>query len=148
MRLSGTISEKGFHAFKDVNRIHAGHIIPRVWIITADHEKARFWQKTEHGIHEIGQAEHHSSHHAHPYGRREHHDETAFVEKLSEWLQNALDENAFDRIILAAAPRMIGAFHEILPANLQVCITATIPKDFMHFGQKDIEQALEKIIVI
>jgi protein required for attachment to host cells len=150
MRLSGIIAEKGLHAFDSEERVHAGHAISRLWVIVADQEKARFWRKTESGFHEIGQAEEHVRHpvHSHKYGHQETHFEAAFAEKLSDLLETALDENVFDRIILIASPRMMGAFHEILPNNVRACIAAEIPKDFMHFGQKELEKALEKIIVI
>lgn len=150
MKLSGIIAEQGLHAFDNEIRVHAGHVIPRLWVLVADQEKARFWRKTEQGFREIGQAQENSHQHAHShkYGHREMHHELAFVEKLSDWLEKALDEDVFDRVVLIASPRMMGAFHEILSTEVRACIAAEIPKDFTHFGQKELEQALEKIIVI
>jgi protein required for attachment to host cells len=148
MRLSGTISEKGLHAFDGEPRVHAGHIILRVWVVVADQEKARFWRRAEHGFREIGMAEEHLHHHTYEHWHREVDNGSVFARKLADWLESAHEEEVFDRLILVASPRVIGALQDVISTNLRACIAAEIPKDLTGFEQKDLEKALEKIVTI
>jgi hypothetical protein len=45
MKVTGKISEIGFHAFEDKPRTHQGHTIPLNWFVVADHKKARIFRK-------------------------------------------------------------------------------------------------------
>lgn len=146
MRLTGVLAEKGLHAFDNEQRVHAGHVALRLWILVVDKEKAQLYRKAGHGLQKIGVAEFKTHHHQD--GRGEHMAEKEFVSELSTWLSSAQDEQVFDRVILVASPRLLGYFREALPQTTQACITAEIPKDLTHLSHRELETALEKIAVL
>lgn len=146
MKLSGLLAEKGIHAFDTRPHTHNGHIVPRVWIIVADRTLARIWGKGPEHFEEIAAAEYKEP--AHHHGQHEQHEEDFFVEQLSEFLTQARDQDVFDRIILVSSKRMLGAFREQLPTDIIACVAAEIPKDLIHMGKKELEDALDKIVVI
>lgn len=146
MKLSGILADKGVHAFDSEHHTHNGHIVPRVWIIVADKAIARIWRRGDQHFEEIAVAEYKGQHQHH--GHHESHSEEYFVEQLSEFLTQARDQDVFDRIILVASKRMLGAFREQLPTDVVACVAAEIPKDLTHMGKKELEDALHKIVVI
>ncbi len=146
MKVSGILAEHGLHAMDHVSHIHSGHVIPRVWAIVADRGRACIWMKTEDGYRQIGEAISHGV--DRPHGHHEYHMEGEFAEKLSDWLELALEENVFDRIVLVASPRMMGTFRDSLSSEVRACIAAEITKDLTHLGPHDLGKALEKLLVI
>lgn len=146
MKLSGILMDKGLHAFDSEQHTHNGHVVPRVWIIVADKAQARIWRKGPAHFEEIALAEYKDLPHHH--GHHELHEEEYFVQKLSDFLTQARDQDVFDRIILVATKRMLGAFRDHLPTDIMACVAAEIPKDLTHMGRKELEEALQKIIVI
>jgi protein required for attachment to host cells len=146
MKLSGLLADKGLHAFDTWAHTHNGHAVPRVWIIVADKALARIWGKGAGHFEEIATAEYRAP--AHHHGQHEQHEEDFFVEQLSEFLAMARDQEVFDRIVLVASKRMLGAFREKLPTDIVACVAAEIPKDLTHMGKKELENALHKIVVI
>lgn len=146
MKVSGILIDKGFHAFDHERHVHAGHVVPRVWIVVADMQKVHIWCKSMQGLQEIATAE--FTHHPRHHGHHDMHEETLFVEEFSAWLASVRDQDVFDRIILVASKKMMGAFREHLPTDILACIAAEIPKDLTHMGKKQLEETLEKLIVI
>ena len=63
MKVTGVLAEKGLHVFDQEGRIHAGHVALRVWILVADHAKAKLYRKADHHFQEIACMESKSHHH-------------------------------------------------------------------------------------
>ena len=65
MKLSGTLAEKGLHAFDDEPRTHQGHEVLRIWVVVADGAQAHIYRKTPEGFESIVEAKtgHSKAHH-------------------------------------------------------------------------------------
>lgn len=146
MRLSGILAEKGFHAFDYEPAAHAGHKIPRVWILIADKGYTHIWRKGADGFQEIACVEFQDE--LNKSLNHQHHIEEIVAEKLSGWLEQARDEDVFDRLVLVASKRMLGTLREKLPTDILACIAAEVPKDLTNLGKRELEEALHKMIVI
>lgn len=159
MKISGKLVEKGFHAFDDEPRTHAGIPVPRVWIVVADREKAHIYRKTPKGIEQIADAHsgHAKSHHeeagaggaiCHGHdvrSEKRHHSDRAFLQKLTAWLNKAVAEDAFDKLVLAASPHTLGDIRTLLGKKMQARITIEIDKDWVKLPEKEIEAHLSKV---
>lgn len=145
MRMSGILSEKGIHAFDAERHMHAGHIVPCLWIMVVDREKARLYRRVGQRFEQIALAEYRPRH---PHDHDEHRMEAEFAEEIVQWLSRAQEESVFDRVILVAAPRLLGAFRSVLSPKVQACVAAEVPKDLTRLNGKALHDALEKIVVL
>jgi len=159
MKISGTLAEKGLHAFDKEPQTHAGIKIPRLWIVVADREKAHIYRKTPHKIERIADAAagHNKSHPEdagakgalrHGYDMRSekrHHNDSAFLQKLGTWLDQAAAEKAFDRLVLVAPPHTLGDLRTLLGKKAQACLLTEVDKDWIKLSEKEIEVHLAKV---
>lgn len=146
MKVTGVLAEKGLHVFDQEGRIHAGHVALRVWILVADHAKAKLYRKADHHFQEIACMESKSHHHHQGHGTKK--DLELFSQNLAEWLISAQDEHVFDRIVMVAPSDLLSAFRDSFSPSLQSMVAAEIPKDMANMNGHDIEKALEKIVII
>lgn len=156
MKLSGTLAEKGLHAFDHEPHHHAGHEIPRIWIIVADRFKAHIFRKTKQGMERIADARvgggvHENEGRAgfHGYDARSekrHHDDGGFIHKLADWLDLAERENAYDRLVLVAAPRTLGDLRNVITPSVHTRVAAEVDKELTEMAETEIKKHLEDII--
>jgi len=164
MMVTGTLAEKGFHAFDGEPKSHAGTKILHTWVVVADKEQAHIYRRTEKGLEEIAHAtakgaqiksvddhvfEPQSL--APPHKPDTHHEksspaELAFIRRLVEWLDVAEKEKAFDRIVLAAAPHTLGDIRGFLPKNIQDRVHAELNKDLIKLPLRELQAHLDKIM--
>lgn len=154
MKLSGTLAEKGLHAFDSESRLHNGVVMPRVWIVVADREKALIYRKTAEGIERIANAKtgHNSDgadtggavHHGYDTQARKHGRDHGFIRKLAGWIDAAEKSGAFEHIILVASPRTLGDIRSLLGKNVESRIKAEIAKDLANFPDREIELNLAR----
>jgi len=168
MNLSGMLIEKGRQLFRGGMRYHSGHEIIRIWIVVADQEKAHIYRKIiSDGVELLGTAvatgeeKHipsrsnpyermqellHSSHpslgYDHGSGRK---GELKFVQKLAEWLDAAAEEDAFNRLVLIAAPRTLGELRPCLSEKVHDRILTELNKDLAGLPDHKIRAHLAKI---
>ncbi len=146
MKVTGVLAEKGLQAFNDDERTHAGHVAPRVWIMVADHMKAKLYRKADRHFQEIACMESKSHHHHQGHGISK--DLEAFSQGLAAWLEEAQGQHVFDRVVMVAPADLLSAFRDSFSPSLQSMVVAEIPKDMANMNGHDIEKALEKIVVI
>lgn len=158
MKLSGTIAEKGFHAFDGEPHKHQGHDIHRIWIVVADRTQAHIYRKTVKGFERIADARmgHSSGTHEttsgavfHGYDAKSQlnaRGDGAFIVHLAEWLDTAEREKAYDRLILVAAPRTLGDLRDALSKNAFSRVTAEVDKELTEMPEAKIKQHLGKIV--
>jgi protein required for attachment to host cells len=166
MKLTGILAEKGFHAFDSESRMHAGHEIPRIWIVVADRVKAHIYRKSADKIELIADAEkshkkakadgplknvsHIPATHGHylsdPRDRENHHDDREFVLELITWLAQAEQDKAFDRLVLVAAPRTLGEMRSCLNKPLSARIIAEINKELTKVPPAKIRAYLNEMV--
>lgn len=142
MKMTGLVADGGFATG---HHIHAGHVVPRVWIVVADHAHAKLFRKNDHHFQDIGLMELKSHHHSKEHKKS---DAEHFVREMGEWLSKAQKDGMFERIVMVAPSDLLSLCRDYFPANLQGAIAAEVSKDLMNLSNPDLEKSLQKIIVI
>lgn len=159
MKISGTLAERGFHAFDDEPQTHAGIKTPRLWVVVADREKAHIYRRAAHRIERIADAKAgHAKAHPEDAGakgvvrhgydlrsEKRHHDDSAFLQKLAAWLDQAAAENVFDKLVLVAPPHTLGDLRALLGKKTQAHLLTEVDKDWIKLTEKEIETHLSKV---
>lgn len=163
MKITGPLAEKGLHVFDHEPRMHEGHLIPRIWFLVADREKAHVYRKASHGLEQIadlkanGHAKSVDGHvlkahgsagkGAHDvHGEKIHHGDAAFIHTLADWLEVAERERVYDRLVLVAAPHTLGEIRAALPRAVHDRVTAELPKQLTGAPVKEVFDHLNKEI--
>lgn len=170
MKLSGALTEKGIQFFDGAMRYHAGHLVTRLWIVVANQKKARIYRKiitdgieliataqasadekfrrppepAYERMHAIGQSP--AKHAPDACCEQGKIHELKFVQKLAVWLNEAQKEDAFDRLVLVAAPKTLSELRPLLSEGVQARLMAQLDKDLASQADYRINEQLEKII--
>jgi protein required for attachment to host cells len=85
------------------------------------------------GVSHAGQAQ---GHHHGVNGERstEQHDLTIFAKEVARRIDAGRARNEFDKLVLVAAPKMLGLLRQSLPTPTQSLLAGTISKDIVHQG--------------
>lgn len=67
------------------------------------------------------------------------------LRNVADRLNRALTEQSFDRLVLVAPPKMLGALRELLTPAVTKCVIAELPKDLMHDNCKALLQHLQQM---
>ena len=167
MKLSGQLAENGLKPFIEETFIVGGHKMPKIWVLAADSKGVYFFRKPDHHLEKIGEAHpkekteselsNQSSGRVHDRmgqsrHRLEEHDESLkhgdeeFMRVLAAFLDEAARAEAFDRLVLALAPRMLGLLRPHLSKEVTIRITAELDKDLTHFNEKTLYEYLDKAL--
>lgn len=167
MKTMGKITQENWSALGQEHYMAGHHKIPRIWIIAADRSRVRIFRKPDGHLEQIGEAypdykSTHVSSHAlgrivstagtfvrHRLQRHKNPSEgmnTEFVKELVQWLDRAVHEDAFDRLILAASPRMLGDLRRNLSAGVQARVVAEVNKDLTKMNERELWAELKEII--
>ena len=68
-----------------------------------------------------------------------------FVEHVASYLDQALKQNKFDRLILVAPPKPLGMLRKVLTDNVKNVTTLELEKDYVNHSLKDIQEQLGQI---
>lgn len=74
------------------------------------------------------------------------HRETQFVKSLAAMLDRKLQQGAFDRLIIAAAPIALGEIRKAISPNVKKTIVAELNKDLTNLPTAQLDQHLDGII--
>jgi protein required for attachment to host cells len=72
----------------------------------------------------------------------ERHELELFALEVARTIDGARTRHEFDRLVLIAAPRMLGLLREALPAACRSVVAAEISKDFVHHDLETIRDAI------
>jgi len=72
--------------------------------------------------------------------------EIAFAKSIVGHMTEALDAGRFDRLIIAAAPHMLGVLREEITPDLRVAIHAEVGKDLANSDPEKVMRSLESIL--
>ena len=72
--------------------------------------------------------------------------EASFAAELIKRLEDGLHKSAFDRLILVAAPHMLGTLRAILKAPLKEKVLAEVAKDLTHIPVRELSDHLDGVI--
>ncbi len=142
--------------------------VPRTWVMVVDQKIARIFAKNEKGLEPIGIASPDlqaqplitnksvgrvvgssgkSVHHKYePHMNESRQQHLAFVYQLSEWLDKAVWEDAFDRIVLVAAPKTLGHLRRVLKQQVHARVIAEINKDLTKLDDRALQEELKKLV--
>ncbi len=74
------------------------------------------------------------------------HEQRKFAREISELLGEHQRKHAFDRLIIAAAPQMLGDLRAMLPQQVRKTVHQEINKDYSKASPKDLEKHLEEYL--
>lgn len=146
-----------------------GHLVPRIWVLVADGHRMRAFRKTSGQLELVAEARPSPSRRAgripddamgrvgssaggtirHKLEPRMDEGRKAvrsFAEDIAAWLDGAVAENAFDRLVLAAAPKMLGELRRVIAAPVQARIVAEVSKDLTKMDERALAAELEKVV--
>ncbi len=169
VKLKGKIANDGFKAVSGNHYIAGNHKIPRIWVIVADRHIVRIFMKPDGHLELIGEAtpsmkERRKGTPNHSLGRvassgsgAVHHrleprsapgekEALSFAHDIADWLDRAVAEDAFDRLVVIAAPHTLGDLRKVLTQKTQGRIIAEINKDLTKMNEKALWTELEKIL--
>lgn len=142
MKLKGKIVENGFQVFANESRIDTGCQIARIWVLVVDRENARIYRKTCDGLEKIAEAKADGK----KPGRGSFHDDMNFIHGVAGLLDQAVREDAFDRMILVAAPRILGDLRNVLSKSVHIRVMAEVSKELTGLGNKALQDELTEIV--
>lgn len=166
MKINGQIIDGGFNSLKKEPHTHGGHAVPRIWVMVADRKVAHIYRKTADGLEKIADAkadgqktsamvdligENHShiakdSSDHHDPREQEHHEDMNFIHGLAGLLDQAVREDAMDRVLIVAAPRTLGNIRAALSRPVHARVMAEVSKELTKLNPKDLMEELTKII--
>jgi protein required for attachment to host cells len=163
MKITGSVAEQGFKAIPRSKDVYRGKPVPLIWVVLANSRKALVYQQHKNRLDLIAEAEPDEEsipteaqkttghinasqgsvyYTSDPMDRENHHDDKAFIKSLSEWLKKADQQDAFDKLILAAAPRTLGDLRDSLCAAVAGKIVAELNKDLINMPKDEFERYL------
>lgn len=141
--------------------------MPKQWILVSDASAARLFSRQNTGslsrveafYHddsrkhegdlrtggkgEVEDSAAHGRHQADPQTRTSEKHEDIFAKKVVDKLKSGLNDNAFDELVLVAAPQFLGRLRDHLDSPLSQRVAATIDKDWTHQDDAAIEKHLD-----
>lgn len=166
MQLTGRIQDSLTDPLKklDISKSYKGH---RTWVLVVDRQIARFFEKNESGVEPIGEAfpdaveaeitnktvgrvvssgRGNIRHKYEPHMNEGRQDGAYFVRQLSNWLDKAAQEDAFDRLVLIAPPQTLGELRQALKKPVRSRVITEVNKDLTRLNRLALQEELSKII--
>ena len=142
--------------------------IPRTWVMIVDQHIARLFERHTGELEPIGIAHpdpeedtgldnksvgrvlsssSRSIHHKYePHMNESRQQRLSFAHQISDWLDQAVRENAFDRLILAATPKILGDLRKVISPPVRKRVFAEINKDLTKLNIRSLQEELERIL--
>lgn len=138
----------------------------RTWIMVADNNTARIFARNENIIDPVGKIIRtrpeirtvtiangagtkkiaHYYRHRHPYTKRAEQESLSFAHKISAWLDEAIWNDAFDRMLLMTPRPLQAALYNTFSPPALARIAAVINKDFSGESTETIRKELTRLI--
>lgn len=168
MKLNGKIAEEGLKAFIQKPEMKNGKKVPRIWVLVADSGVTKIFRKPDGHLELIGQTVPDETMQAEltnknigrvtsssrrgvrqkyePHMEQAHQDAALFAHDLAKWLDEAVRADAFDRLVLVAAPKTLGDLRAAIHPPVQNRIIAEVDKDLTKLDEKALYDALDEIV--
>jgi protein required for attachment to host cells len=72
----------------------------------------------------------------------------AFAQDLIERLERGRLEHAFERVVLVAPPKLLGALRAALPEQLRALVVAVLPKDLPRSDGETVREQLSELVMV
>lgn len=167
MRFTGKVQAEQNSVIKR-SPVMRPHKAARTWVMVVDKSIARIFAKNGNNLevigeaipdlipkpeitnHSVGRAANSSDGTIHsklePHMNQSQQENLAFIHQISDWLDKAVWQDAFDRIAIIAAPKTLGHLRQILKREVHARIVAEINKDLAKFDVPALQEELKKII--
>jgi protein required for attachment to host cells len=169
MKLTGPLFEQGFSAAEAEATLLRGQKPPRLWVITADEGIAKFFRRESGRLILIGEAVPEESlqgdlsnanvgrvvssggggtvmHKYEPHMEAGRQDAVLFAKDLAVFLEEAVKAEAFEKLVLFAAPRMLGYLRAALSDPVGRRIAYEADKDYTKLGSKALSSKVNAVI--
>ncbi len=137
-------------------RLFYGRPVPRTWIMVIDRKKAQIFCKQAQDLVLLARAEPDEDERGPDLSVREssvparmgqlRHEEEHFSIALSRWLEELYMQDRFDRLVLVAAPQMLGHMRKNLHDGLHGKIIGEIAKDMTNLSVREIRRNLSNVV--
>jgi len=159
VKLKGRIAVESLKALGSEHVVSSQHNkIPRIWIIAADSDGARVFRKNDGHLELLGECVpnkrmsfagfgENTVHHGYrPDNDPKDCEKAAFAHKLAAWLDVAAHDDAFDRLVVAAPPRMLGELRKAMSKQVSARVVAEVSKDLAKCSETALRAALAEIL--
>ena len=141
------------------------------WILVMDSKQALFYLKDQHGhlvknhiiIYATSDSECENTrnslgrsfdsagnarHFIEPHLDKHTQEQMSFVREVNQYLQEALNEHAYDKLIIVAPPKILGLLRQMLSKNVMGVVAQEINKEFANLTDCQTQEALANIGVV
>ncbi|MBU6476229.1 MAG: host attachment protein [Alphaproteobacteria bacterium] len=149
---------------KDIDKPHLSarhHKVPRVWMVVMDDRVVKIFRKsgprleclglatpsaadallTNRSVGRVVSSSTSAIHHKYePHAAERYRHNISFTHALAQWLGAALELNAFDHLVIAAAPRTLGNLRKALGGKVRAAILSEISKDLTRHPEEDLKK--------
>lgn len=152
MKITGKMSDKETADLVKKAEVLNAHKVPRIWVLIADAHMAKVYKRDGHHIEMIAGMQPTFRHFAdmadksEPYTRDTHGPAMEFANEIGLWLGEALRSNSYDRLVLIAAPRMLGDLRKALSESVHSRVVAEVNKDLTKLPEAELQTELAKIV--
>lgn len=167
MQLSGKLADSSLKKEGHPEYAAGHHRVPRTWYLVLDSKVARFFKKTGTNLELVGESTPSdeladagymsndeigrsgrsgpgkSRHKMEPLMSPARKQNLYFVHEIAEWLENAVQNDIFDRLVIAAAPQILGDLRHVMPKAVQQKVQVEIDKNLTKMDEKSLAEELE-----
>jgi protein required for attachment to host cells len=156
MKISENLEKEKLKELDKPQLSAANHKIPRIWVLVADQHRARVFKRSGDHLELLGEATpdkiifgfgEKTMHHKYAPDRKlSQIAEASFGAQIAEWLGKGVQEDAFDRLVLVAAPHMLGDLRKELNKEVHARIVAEVSKDLTKHNETELRKDLAEIV--
>lgn len=156
MKITEKLEEKKLKDLDKPQLSVANNKIPRIWVMVADKHIARVFKRNGEHLELLGEASpdkiifgfgEKTTHHKYAPDRKlSQIAEASFSAQLAGWLDEAVREDAFDRLVLVAAPHTLGDIRKELSKEVHTRIVAEVSKDLTKHNEAELRKDLAEIV--
>lgn len=139
------------------------------WVTVVDGKHARIFTKDENGrlyqegdalspIHDKKELGRHAlgrsfesansaKHMIEPHEGEKTHECHVFSDLIAKYLDKALNENKYQRLVLVAPPKTLGELRKVLSSHVKDAVVAELDKDFAHLEVDEIQKHLHNSVL-
>lgn len=159
-KIEGVVADQPLESLK--NTEIDPHKLPDRWAVIADKEKVLFYKIHNRQLENLGKATisypyekeqnpgttrnhlaENRSRYEPPQNSQEH-EERQFLNDVSKFLDEAVEKEAYEELVITAAPQTMGIIREFLSKDVQQKVIHELDKDLSNHATKDIQSVLEK----
>jgi len=83
-----------------------------------------------------------------PHSDPRRHNQQVFAHDIAQYLGAAAERHAFERLVLVAAPQMLGDLRKCLPESARAKVTSELAKDLVHVPLHKLSDHLGDVVAL